>query len=375
MKKRLLFLMALCLILLTACGSNQAGKDTAHPYSWKEQRDGSIQLTIDGTVEDGYDWQVDGVDGSILRVEKLEKGNAKKTYYSVTALDRGFAALTFNCERDGVLQDRVFQISMQFQTDESGKLTVIGNSEQELQGVSSAGEDTNSPYIWQMEDGSLKLYITQKDSQGSWQAMGVDTAYLSVAGPIYDESGCMFRFTGKKAGETSTVLYDAKEGFGISLNLSLDETGQIKVTEHTEGPYEPAEDTVPGMAEFKALAGTVTLPKGARIERCETFAWSGTGEADTGRVRFLLSGKEWFCLVSKTVPLETMEEQYAAVFEEPYKTTLGGCPVMIYPIIDEGAAFWQDSQGRSIALFGRSNPMTEKIMEDAVEECIGNGNG
>ena len=61
--------MALSLILLTACGSNQAGKDTAHPYSWKEQRDGSIQLTIDGTVEDGYDWQVDGVDGSILRVE------------------------------------------------------------------------------------------------------------------------------------------------------------------------------------------------------------------------------------------------------------------------------------------------------------------
>ena len=149
--------MALSLIFLTACGSNQAGKDMAHPYSWKEQRDGSIQLTIDGTVEDGYDWQVDGVDGSILRVEKLEKGNAKKTYYSVTALDRGFAALTFNCERDGVLQDRVFQISMQFQTDESGKLTVIGNSEQELQGVSSAGEDTNSPYIGQMEDGSLKL--------------------------------------------------------------------------------------------------------------------------------------------------------------------------------------------------------------------------
>lgn len=375
MKKRLLFLMSLCLILLTACGSNQAGKDTAHPYSWKEQRDGSIQLTINGTVEDGYDWQVDGVDGSILQVEKLEKSDAKKTYYSVTALDRGIATLTFNCERDGVLQDRIFQISMHFQTDESGKLTVIGNSEQELQGVSSAGEDTNSPYIWQMEDESLKLYITQEDKQGSWRAVDVDAAYLSVSGPVYDENGCMFQFTGKKEGETSAVLYNAKAGFGISLNLTLDEIGQLKVIEHTEGPYEPVEDTIPGMAEFKALAGAVTLPKGARIERCETFAWSGTGEADTGRIRFLLNGKEWFCVVSKTVPLETMEEQYAAVFENPYKTTLGGCPVTIYPIINEGAAFWKDSQGRSIALYGRSDSMTEKTMADAVEECIGNGNG
>ena len=375
MKKRLLFLMALCLILLTACGSNQAGKDTAHPYSWKEQRDGSIQLTINGTVEDGYDWQVDGVDGSILQVEKLEKSDAKKTYYSVTALDRGIAALTFNCERDGVLQDRVFQISMQFQTDESGKLTVIGNSEQEMQGVSSAGEDTNSPYIWQMEDESLKLYITQEDKQSSWRAVGVDAAYLSVSGPVYDENGCMFQFTGKKAGETSAVLYDAKEGFGISLSLSMDETGQITVTEHKEGPYEPAEDTIPGMAEFKALAGTVTLPKDARIERCETFAWNGTGEADAGQIRFLLNGEKWTCAVSKTVSLETMQEQYAAVFEEPYETTLGGCPVTIYLVIDEGAAFWLDSQGRSVALFGRSSSMSEKTMANAVGECIGNGNG
>ena len=375
MKKRLLFLMALCLMLLTACGSNQAGKNTAHPYSWKEQRDGSILLTIMGTVEDGYDWQVDGVDGSILQVEKMEKSNAEKTYYSVTALDRGIAALTFNCERDGVLQDRIFQISMQFQTDEDGKLKVIGNSEKELQGVSSAGEDTNSPFIWQTEDESLTIYITQEAGQGSWRAVGVDAAYLSVSGPVYDENGCMFQFTGKEAGETTVVLYNVKEGFGISLVLTVDEAGQITVTAHGEGPYEPAEENIPGMAEFKALAGTVTLPKGARIERCETFAWGGTGDADMGQVKFLLNGKGWTCMVSKTVPLETMKEQYTAVIEDPYETTVGGCPVTICIVVDEGAAFWQDDQGRSVALFGRSDPMTEKTMTDAVEECIGNGNG
>ena len=51
MKKRLIALTVLMVLMLTACGSKQGGNGSKHPYSWKEKRDGSIELTIKNAPE------------------------------------------------------------------------------------------------------------------------------------------------------------------------------------------------------------------------------------------------------------------------------------------------------------------------------------
>ena len=261
----------LCVALLTACGSsNSAGEDTAHPYSWKEQRSGAVELTIRGAVEEGCQWVVEGTDGGIVQVEKLEKSSEEQTCFSITPLASGISMLSFTCQREGLLEERVFQIVMQLQTDGKGKLTVVGVNQSELAGAASAGQDTENPYAWQMEqEGYLNISIAQSGQEGLWRAMGKDDGIISVSGPIYDDESCKFHVTGEKAGTSKLVLYDPDRGYGIRLQLTVDEAGQITVSEHQEGPYTPSDDENPELLQCKAVVGAFALPEGSR--------WSAAG--------------------------------------------------------------------------------------------------
>lgn len=353
----------LCVALLTACGSsNSAGEDTTHPYSWKEQRSGAVELTIRDAVEEGCQWVVEGTDGGIVQVEQLEKSAEEQTCFSITPLASGSSVLSFTCQREGLVEERVFQIVMQLQTDGKGKLTVVGVNQSELAGAASAGQDTENPYAWQMEqEGYFNISIAQSGKEGLWRAMGTDDEIVSVSGPIYDDGSCKFHVTGKKAGTSGLILYDPSRGYGIRLQLTVDEAGQITVGEHQEGPYTPSDDENPELLQCKAVVGTFVLPEGSRVERCGTIDWDMDGTDETCEIIFTLNGSGWYCLISNGITQEDMEPEYAKDGQEEVMN-VDGCAVTLYHFDEGTVAVWQDDQGRTFRLeYGGDQSTDEAI--------------
>lgn len=375
MKKWAVFMAVLCVAMLTACGSsNSAGEDTAHPYSWKEQRSGAVELTIRGAVEEGCQWVVEGTDGGIIQVEKLEKSSEEQTCFSITPLASGISMLSFTCQREGLLEERVFQIVMQLQTDGKGKLTVVGVNQSELAGAASAGQDTENPYAWQMEqEGYLNISIAQSGQEGLWRAMGKDDGIISVSGPIYDDESCKFHVTGEKAGTSKLVLYDPDRGYGIRLQLTVDEAGQITVSEHQEGPYTPSDDENPELLQCKAVVGAFVLPEGSRVERCGTIDWNMDGTDETCEIIFTLNGSGWYCLISKGIAPEEIREEYAEAGQEEV-TNVNGCAVTLYRYDEGTVAIWQDQQGRLFRLEYGGDQSTDEVIS-VIGELTGVRNG
>ena len=375
MKKWTVFMAVLCVVLLTACGSSySAGEDTTHPYSWKEQRNGAVQLTIRGAMEEGCQWVVEGTDSGIVQVEKLDKSSKEQTCFSITPLASGSSVLSFTCQREGLLEERVFQIVMQLQTDEKGKLTVTGVNQSELAGAASAGQDTENPYAWQMEqEGYFNISIAQSGQEGLWRAMGTDDGIIGVSGPIYDDGSCKFHVAGKKAGTSGLILYDPSRGYGIRLQLTVDEAGQIAVAEHQEGPYTPSENEDPELGQCKAVVGAFALPEGSRVERCGTIDWDMDGTDETCEIIFLLNGSGWYCLISKGIAPEDMGAEYAETARME-ATDVDGCAVTLYHFDEGTVAVWQDDQGRTFRLEYGGNSSTDDVIP-VIRELTGVRNG
>lgn len=366
MKKWAILMMSvLCMVLLTACGSSHsAGKDTSHPYTWKEQRDGSVQLTIRGAVEDGYEWLVEGTENGIVQVEQ-ESSSKEQTRFSIQPLASGSSVLCFICQRNGLLTEQVFQIVMQLETDEKGKLTVSGVNQTEQTGASSGGEDTENPYAWQMEQSDERVYlaisVAQKDPESMWRIMGEDDQIITVSGPDYGEESCQFRVTGKQVGTSKLVLYDPDRGYAIRMTLSVGEDGQITVTEHEGGPYTPTDEDDKELAQCKAAVGGFTLPEGSRVDYSDPLDWDMDGTDETCELKFGLGDNNWYCLISNGMsPKELMSEYGAA--DQGEVTDVDGCSVSLYHN-DQGIyAVWQDKQGRTFLLEGSGERSKEDII-------------
>lgn len=374
MRRRVVFLAALCMALLTACNSNySAGEDTAHPYTWTERRDGAIELTIQGAVEEGCSWVVEGDGSGIVQVEQLETDSKGQARFTLAPLASGSSVLSFTCQREGILQERLFQIVMQLQTDEEGNLTIAAANQVEMAGAASAGEDTENPYAWQMEqEGYLNISIAQSAQEGMWRAMGGDDEMISVAGPIYDEGSCEFHVTGRSAGRSALVLYDPDRGYGIRLTLTVEENGQITVSDHQEGPYTPSDEEYPELPQCKALVGAFALPEGVRLRRCGTLDWDGDGTEESCELSFLVNDRDWYCLISKGTSPEEVGAEYAETGQGEV-TDVEGCSVTVYRSEDNTTAVWQDSQGRTFLLQYRED--TEDGAHAVIRALNGARNG
>lgn len=377
MKKRILWLAVLLSIaFLAACGATgKGGEGTQHPYTWKEEKDGSVLLTISGAVEAGYDWAVSGDAGGIVRVEKLEKSSGARTFYTLAPLSRGSSELTFTCRRAGVLEDMTCRISLRLETDAEGCLRVTDSSERAFAGVTTAGEDTEHPYMWvNGEDGSLRLYVERRGSIALWQALGFDDACVTVADPVYDPEGVLFAVTGAAAGETDLVLSSLEKNFAIQLRLTVDDGLRVTVAAHQAGEYVPRDGWISGSEDFKKAVGAVTLPDGARVMGYETEVWydGDVRRGILGRIRSMTDGEYWECIVSREIPVSVLLNDYLGGAAEDRTVEICGRTVTIRILAREAGAFWQDDEGRAFGLL-KSGKLSLGDMSDAAAQWIGGG--
>ena len=90
------------LLGLAGCGKmNTGGEDTNFPYSWKEERRGTVLLKLDGSRSpEGYYWSIKSTDETVLEVKVVKKEKKGIITYRIKPLKEGSAQVVFAKERD-----------------------------------------------------------------------------------------------------------------------------------------------------------------------------------------------------------------------------------------------------------------------------------
>lgn len=300
MKKRLVLLMALGLaLLLTACGGGSGGKGSAHPYSWKEKGDGSVQLTVQNAPEEGYNWNVES--GGAAQAARLDDGTKNKAVFSVTGQDAGQGTVQLSCRREQAPHDVSFQILLTVQTGETGKASLTQADFQAFPAAGSAGEEGKARCVWYVDtDGGTKVYLGGGDGAYDWAVLDDDTAVLTVSGPEYDdEGGCTYQLDGVAAGETTLTLYDLRQDYGFQLQVTVDEEQSVSVASGQAGTFAVASSQVPDMDRAEELLGTLSFPQDVRVLQCRVGNWNG-GEPDNyARLTLKDQAGRWQLVASK----------------------------------------------------------------------------
>jgi hypothetical protein len=377
MKKRLILLTALALaVLLTACGSSKGGEDSAHPYSWKEKLDGSVQLTINNAPEDGYSWLVDGSECGLV-ITREDDGTGQKAVFSLTGEEFSDGAVVFSCQRDSAPFDVSYQLTVTLSATQKGGVEVTAAEYRQFPSSGSAGEEGKAGCIWYTaEDGSREIYLDSSDGTYEWDAMGYDRAVLSVDGPDYGETGVTFGLMGIAAGETDLLLYDLKQDYGFRLTVSVAEDLSVDVTGCEEGEYEIASDQIPGMEDAAALVGDLTFPEGISVLHCEVGNWYGGEENDYVQLQLQADGKKWSLLVTRKYSAADLIEMCYGASGDVTRTdvSVGDIPAVLCGTGTEQTLFWTDSQGRSLIFgaFSGEEPTQEELLH-AAQSLSGEG--
>jgi len=236
MKRIVCLLCALCLLFsLAGCGAERitgAAEETPYSLVWETQRDGSILLTFDADVPEGYSWQGSG--NGVVKVTAAAKQAEGGTSFKVEGEEIGEQTVSFTLEESsGVLILYTFAVDFAVDSQrvlsladcrgyESGETTTIGSGSCAITAI--AGES------------ALQLILVGND----WQVSHENDAFLMNRAEI--------------AEGTVLTLYrqDARTHEGELYEAYLQEA-EGNTTAETEEAEQPTVQTYP-------------LPEGAYYE-------------------------------------------------------------------------------------------------------------
>jgi len=155
--------VALALILRAQRGEPRTGDpDALYPYSWTENRDGSLTLSIRKEGAEGYVWRTGDVPAG-LTAQMEDAAAAETAQLSVTALKAGRSVLDLILEREGDGSEQLARMSLLLeaqQGEEKLSLQLLGASDRRAQGTVSGGEGSAYPYSFETDpEGDLLLVI------------------------------------------------------------------------------------------------------------------------------------------------------------------------------------------------------------------------
>lgn len=372
MKKRLIALTVLMVLLLTACGSKQGGNGSKHPYNWKEKRDGSVELTIKNAPEEGYAWTAEEAEGGFLQIERTDAGGGDKAVFSVTGDSPIGGTAIFACRRESAPGDTAFEIWLQVERSDKGRLTVTQTEYREFPSVETAGVEGAASCSWYSgTDGTGKLYLNELYE---WRAMGYDETILSIGLPTYGESGCTYTLTGLAAGETSLLMYDLTQDYGFRLSVTVAEDLSVTLSNGEAGTFEIPAQQIPGMQEVTDYIGELAIPSGYRVIECKSGDRSGLGgETNYASLSLRTDQGIWVLYATKD---DSMTD-FLALYLDGYtgaaqtKTSVNRFPAILLGEGEQNALFWADDQNRSFCLRSQYDISTSEELLAAANGLYG----
>ena len=353
-------LLLLCALLLGGCASGRhsgsGGADTPYPYGWKEERNGTVTVTLADAPE-GFAWTAESVDESVVTVEQKKNGS-----YSAVPVGENAATLHFTLENSLDADDCLVRLSLGVDVTRSKKTLdarILSDVLELLPGMVRGGEEFGCPYkLWTDDDGLLNLFLS--DDAGDWQLLSPTASGAETV--VFDPSGVTGRFSASEDdGAAPLKLISASKQLTLTLWLSS-EKGTLAVLDHRMEKQEDWTDRPEGYAAAAALAGYFEPPKDAENV---SYATAPLGHGDGGEaalMRFDRGSVSWELYAATGFDLTALYRQDAASVDQ---TLLSGIEVSFLSGEDQAAAFWREPSGRSCLLLGQGGGAEAAVLQTA----------
>ena len=354
-------LVAVGYVLLTGCDlQSYTAPDAPCPYSWQEQRSGSIRLEIDTTAQPDCSWTVECYPKNVAAVSAAE-ADPGKAAFSILPLNMGQAYIQVTCSQTGLIAVPVFEIGMQVAVTEEGTLSVEETVHQSYDGIIQPEDAPAGTRWWADPDGAVNLLLPVTGTD--WKALDYDPDRLEIAGPFYREDSCAFEIRGKLAGSFPLTFCNSEhKAFFAELAVAQDLSAVI--TKLSEGVYAPDRGPEHSALE-QAMDTTITLPP-------QAVATGYSLKRTSGTVTFLLNDAAWDWQISSD---DTVERRVADLIANPAETAtadMGGLTVTAYRFSDGVVAVWRDGT-HVMALHGDRGTALADLLAVAAQITVAHG--
>ena len=256
----ILVLALAVLLLFVIGGKNETEADDPDSlYKYYYEKDGnSTIVTVKGSFPDGYLWKADSQSDGVAVVSCISSGK-KEASFRVSPVGEGRYTLLLSLQNDGIMPDRIYEISVGFEAD-PGSTTVIASSSKGLDGLVT-NEKSGYRYSYAAgPDNSLYVSVQNADREFTEIVIG-GSVYVSAADTKYTDDGVIYVIKAVSTGKSSLCVCDVNEKKAIRFELEVLENGKITVGSHGVSDYDITTDpNEERKSEAEKLVGDITLP-------------------------------------------------------------------------------------------------------------------
>ena len=237
--------VAVALIARGRGGARYTGAtDAPYPYSWTEQSNGAITMTLETGGAANSAWSLESADGSAAAV-RVGSTQGGKTNVTVKPDAGGRMFLLFSLTSDG---DRLAELSLtvMVESGENNKLaaTVTDHRERVFQSVVRGGEETGHPFTVRGDGSGLTIFVEEPegytDDGMAWESESTNSMAASVSDIDVSGEGVTFRLEAGTSGNAEVRVYSARENISYVFDVAV-AGGEMLLTGSRWEPYEEDE--------------------------------------------------------------------------------------------------------------------------------------
>lgn len=222
--------------------------DAPYPYSWTEQDNGTVALTLEtGSAANGA-WSLERADGGTVEI-RAGKTQGGKTSVTIKPTAGGREIMAFSLAGG---EERLAELSLSVMVEsrENGKLaaTVTDHRERVFQSVVRGGEETGHPFTVRGDGDGLTIFVEEPDGytddETAWEsessnAMAAYASEVDVSG-----DGITFRLEAGTSGTAEVRIFSAREKLSFVFDVEV-KNGEMTLTDSQWEPYETEDEAKP----------------------------------------------------------------------------------------------------------------------------------
>ena len=236
-------------------GARFGRNDVPYPYSWVENRNGTIALTMEtGGAAKGA-WSVGSTEGEAVEIGAGRTGGGK-TEVRLTPAAVGREAITFTLMSG---EDRLAELTFTVAVSSAGSAlaaTAVSHRERAFQGSVRGGEETGHPFVVRGGDEGLTIFVEEAEGYtengAAWWSESTDSLVAFVSDVDVSGEGVTVQLGTRANGTAEVRVYSVSENISFVFDVQVT-GGEMRLTDSRTEPYETAEES--GEADEAAESG------------------------------------------------------------------------------------------------------------------------
>ena len=226
--KRLYALLAVLLLVFTACGRKNQSQDVSVsdvccPYEITHEEN-DLLITLRDTEQQGLKWQLEAIPQDVCQIAQENIDDASGCRYRVSGSIEGMEQLRVTALKSD--ETAAFTLTVMVNVGADGKVVLA--SHEHRQREDTVVEENGLNYQWNVDvDGKLNFsFINAEDS---WSISGVEDDVCIFSDVLSTPSGCRFTAQANNPGQTMVVMVGESTQRTIHVVVQVEENGALAV--------------------------------------------------------------------------------------------------------------------------------------------------